>query len=75
MYLCPTRYTIMKMCWNLEPTERPTFSEVSQLIERLLGEQPERPDQVTQTGGWMFTMVDKLYSSYQNKTAYTLWTT
>uniref|UniRef100_A0A673XEZ2 receptor protein-tyrosine kinase n=1 Tax=Salmo trutta TaxID=8032 RepID=A0A673XEZ2_SALTR len=52
----PEMYTIMKMCWNLEPTERPTFSKVSQLIERLLGEQPERPDQVTQTGGWMFTM-------------------
>uniref|UniRef100_A0A673XCG7 receptor protein-tyrosine kinase n=1 Tax=Salmo trutta TaxID=8032 RepID=A0A673XCG7_SALTR len=41
----PEMYTIMKMCWNLEPTERPTFSKVSQLIERLLGEQPERPDQ------------------------------
>ncbi|CAB1337048.1 unnamed protein product [Coregonus sp. 'balchen'] len=27
------------------PTERPTFSKINQLIERLLGEQPERPDQ------------------------------
>jgi hypothetical protein len=53
----------MKMCWNLEPTERPTFSKISQLIERLLGEEPERPDQVTQTEGLMFTMVDKLYIS------------
>ncbi|XP_034399229.1 macrophage colony-stimulating factor 1 receptor [Cyclopterus lumpus] len=35
-------YTIMKMCWNLEPTERPTFSKISQMIERLLGEQPEQ---------------------------------
>ncbi|XP_055782592.1 macrophage colony-stimulating factor 1 receptor 1-like isoform X2 [Salvelinus fontinalis] len=41
----PEMYTIMKMCWNLAPTERPTFSKISQLIERLLGEQPERPDQ------------------------------
>uniref|UniRef100_A0A8C7PA18 receptor protein-tyrosine kinase n=1 Tax=Oncorhynchus mykiss TaxID=8022 RepID=A0A8C7PA18_ONCMY len=41
----PEMYTIMKMCWNLEPTERLTFSKISQLIERLLGEEPERPDQ------------------------------
>uniref|UniRef100_A0A4W5LAI0 receptor protein-tyrosine kinase n=1 Tax=Hucho hucho TaxID=62062 RepID=A0A4W5LAI0_9TELE len=41
----PEMYTIMKMCWNLEPIERPTFSKISQLIERVLGEQPERPDQ------------------------------
>ncbi|XP_020357810.2 macrophage colony-stimulating factor 1 receptor 1 isoform X1 [Oncorhynchus kisutch] len=41
----PEMYTIMKMCWNLEPTERPTFSKISQLIERVLGEQPEHLDQ------------------------------
>ncbi|XP_075337399.1 macrophage colony-stimulating factor 1 receptor isoform X1 [Odontesthes bonariensis] len=35
----PEMYTIMKMCWNLEPTERPTFSKISQMIERLLGGQ------------------------------------
>ncbi|XP_076861983.1 macrophage colony-stimulating factor 1 receptor [Brachyhypopomus gauderio] len=34
----PEMYTIMKMCWNLEATERPTFSQISQLIERLLGD-------------------------------------
>ncbi|XP_033488782.2 macrophage colony-stimulating factor 1 receptor isoform X1 [Epinephelus lanceolatus] len=34
-------YMIMKMCWNLEPTERPTFSKISQMIERLLGDQLE----------------------------------
>ncbi|KAF7702314.1 macrophage colony-stimulating factor 1 receptor isoform X2 [Silurus meridionalis] len=34
----PEMYTIMKNCWNLEPTERPTFSKIVQLIERLLGE-------------------------------------
>lgn len=32
----------MKMCWNLEPTERPTFSKISQMINRLLGGQDER---------------------------------
>lgn len=32
----------MKMCWNVEPTDRPTFSKISQMIERLLGEQSER---------------------------------
>ncbi|XP_058264247.1 macrophage colony-stimulating factor 1 receptor-like [Hemibagrus wyckioides] len=34
----PEMYTIMKTCWNLEPTERPNFSKIVQLIERLLGE-------------------------------------
>uniref|UniRef100_A0A8C9TVE5 receptor protein-tyrosine kinase n=1 Tax=Scleropages formosus TaxID=113540 RepID=A0A8C9TVE5_SCLFO len=38
----PEMYTIMKICWNLDPTKRPTFSKISQLIERLLGEQPEQ---------------------------------
>ncbi|KTG43454.1 hypothetical protein cypCar_00038208, partial [Cyprinus carpio] len=31
-------YTIMKMCWNLDAAERPTFSKISQLIERMLGD-------------------------------------
>ncbi|XP_029917373.1 macrophage colony-stimulating factor 1 receptor isoform X2 [Myripristis murdjan] len=34
----PEMYLIMKACWNLEPTERPTFSKISQMIERLLGD-------------------------------------
>ncbi|XP_052471601.1 macrophage colony-stimulating factor 1 receptor [Carassius gibelio] len=34
----PEMYTIMKMCWNLEAAERPTFSKISQLIERMLGD-------------------------------------
>ncbi|XP_073668333.1 macrophage colony-stimulating factor 1 receptor isoform X2 [Paramisgurnus dabryanus] len=38
----PEIYTIMKMCWNLEPSERPTFNKISQLIERLLGETPDQ---------------------------------
>ncbi|XP_035392206.1 macrophage colony-stimulating factor 1 receptor [Electrophorus electricus] len=38
----PEMYTVMKMCWNLEPTERPTFSKISQLIERLLGDTPQQ---------------------------------
>lgn len=37
-FALPEMYTIMKMCWNLEPTERPNFSKIVQLIERLLGE-------------------------------------
>ncbi|XP_051275539.1 macrophage colony-stimulating factor 1 receptor [Dicentrarchus labrax] len=36
----PEIYMIMKMCWNLEPTERPTFNKITHLIERLLGDQP-----------------------------------
>lgn len=38
----PEMYMIMKMCWNLQPTERPMFSKISQMIERLLGEQPNQ---------------------------------
>uniref|UniRef100_A0A8C9YNP2 receptor protein-tyrosine kinase n=1 Tax=Sander lucioperca TaxID=283035 RepID=A0A8C9YNP2_SANLU len=41
-------YMIMKMCWNLEPTERPTFSKIAQMIERLLGDQPEQELNVQQ---------------------------
>ena len=35
----------MKMCWNLEPTERPTFSKITQIIQRFLGD-PQEPNQV-----------------------------
>ncbi|KAM9375535.1 macrophage colony-stimulating factor 1 receptor [Pholidichthys leucotaenia] len=38
----PEIYAIMRMCWNLEPTVRPTFSKISQMIERLLGDQPDQ---------------------------------
>lgn len=33
---------IMKMCWNLEATERPTFNKITQMIERILGDQDEQ---------------------------------
>uniref|UniRef100_A0AAY4CXP2 receptor protein-tyrosine kinase n=1 Tax=Denticeps clupeoides TaxID=299321 RepID=A0AAY4CXP2_9TELE len=35
----PEMYDIMRMCWNLEPTERPTFSKIGHMIERLLGDE------------------------------------
>ncbi|XP_036444733.1 macrophage colony-stimulating factor 1 receptor 1 [Colossoma macropomum] len=38
----PEMYTIMKMCWSLEPTLRPTFGKIIQLIAKLL---PESSDQ------------------------------
>ncbi|KAJ8281598.1 hypothetical protein COCON_G00041170 [Conger conger] len=38
----PEMYSIMKLCWSLEPTDRPTFSKISQLIQRLLGDEPEQ---------------------------------
>ncbi|XP_062332370.1 macrophage colony-stimulating factor 1 receptor isoform X2 [Osmerus eperlanus] len=41
-YAPPEMYDIMKMCWNLEPTERPTFSKVGHMIARLLGDQAEQ---------------------------------
>uniref|UniRef100_A0A8C1F039 receptor protein-tyrosine kinase n=1 Tax=Cyprinus carpio carpio TaxID=630221 RepID=A0A8C1F039_CYPCA len=37
-FASPEMYSIMKMCWNLDPAERPTFSKISQLIERMLGD-------------------------------------
>ncbi|XP_071196064.1 macrophage colony-stimulating factor 1 receptor 1-like isoform X2 [Salvelinus alpinus] len=37
----PEIYTIMKLCWNLDPTERPTFSTIGQLIQKLLPDQPD----------------------------------
>ncbi|KAL2095213.1 hypothetical protein ACEWY4_009932 [Coilia grayii] len=38
----PEMYTIMKMCWSLEPTQRPTFSEIGKRVERLLPDQPHQ---------------------------------
>uniref|UniRef100_A0A671NQ29 receptor protein-tyrosine kinase n=1 Tax=Sinocyclocheilus anshuiensis TaxID=1608454 RepID=A0A671NQ29_9TELE len=32
-------YTIMKMCWSLEPTQRPTFANIRELIAKLLPNQ------------------------------------
>uniref|UniRef100_A0A7N8YKF8 receptor protein-tyrosine kinase n=1 Tax=Mastacembelus armatus TaxID=205130 RepID=A0A7N8YKF8_9TELE len=43
-------YMIMKMCWNLEPTQRPTFSKISQMIKRLLGDQHEQEQQQVTEG-------------------------
>lgn len=37
LFLFCSRYAIMKMCWNLEPTKRPTFCKIGQMIEKLLG--------------------------------------
>lgn len=36
------RYTIMEMCWNLEPIVCPNFSNIGQLIQRLLLDQPDQ---------------------------------
>lgn len=41
-HLLAFRYTIMKMCWSLEPTQRPTFSKIGELIEQLLSDQPHQ---------------------------------
>uniref|UniRef100_A0A9J7ZTC9 receptor protein-tyrosine kinase n=1 Tax=Cyprinus carpio carpio TaxID=630221 RepID=A0A9J7ZTC9_CYPCA len=39
-------YTIMKMCWSLEPTLRPTFANITELIAKLL---PNQPSEVRHT--------------------------
>ncbi|XP_050949189.1 macrophage colony-stimulating factor 1 receptor isoform X3 [Labeo rohita] len=35
-------YKIMKMCWSLEPTLRPTFANIRELIAKLLPNQPSQ---------------------------------
>ncbi|XP_077465236.1 macrophage colony-stimulating factor 1 receptor [Stigmatopora argus] len=44
----PEIYHIMKTCWNLEPTQRPTFSKITQLIQRQLGQQEEQEQLIYQ---------------------------
>ncbi|XP_056625497.1 macrophage colony-stimulating factor 1 receptor [Triplophysa dalaica] len=41
-FASPEIYIIMKMCWNLEPSERPDFDKITRFIERFLGETPEQ---------------------------------
>uniref|UniRef100_A0A8C8CLK8 receptor protein-tyrosine kinase n=1 Tax=Oncorhynchus tshawytscha TaxID=74940 RepID=A0A8C8CLK8_ONCTS len=47
----PEIYTIMKMCWNMEPTVRPTFSTIGQLIQSLLPDQPDQNKTPQQESG------------------------
>uniref|UniRef100_A0A8C7WGA0 receptor protein-tyrosine kinase n=1 Tax=Oncorhynchus mykiss TaxID=8022 RepID=A0A8C7WGA0_ONCMY len=47
----PEIYTIMKMCWNMEPTVRPTFSTIGQLIQSLLPDQPDQDKTPQQESG------------------------
>ncbi|KAJ7996417.1 hypothetical protein DPEC_G00236860 [Dallia pectoralis] len=35
-------YTIMKMCWIVEPTVRPTFNTITQLLQKILLDQPDQ---------------------------------
>ncbi|KAK7922799.1 hypothetical protein WMY93_009701 [Mugilogobius chulae] len=41
-------YMIMKMCWNLSPTDRPTFTKISSMIEILLAGPTEQSPQEEQ---------------------------
>uniref|UniRef100_A0A8C1ZS13 receptor protein-tyrosine kinase n=1 Tax=Cyprinus carpio TaxID=7962 RepID=A0A8C1ZS13_CYPCA len=50
-FASPEMYTIMKMCWNLDAAERPTFSKISQLIERMLGDTEDQ--QVHHSERWI----------------------
>ncbi|KAJ8348150.1 hypothetical protein SKAU_G00267390 [Synaphobranchus kaupii] len=38
----PEMYAIIKACWNLEPTDRPTFSKIVQTTGQLLHDSPEQ---------------------------------
>lgn len=35
-------YNLMYACWNVNPGERPTFSEIIKIIEDFLNDEPER---------------------------------
>ncbi|KAK3524215.1 hypothetical protein QTP70_023601 [Hemibagrus guttatus] len=41
-------YKIMRMCWSLEPTSRPTFRNIVQMISALLSETSEQQQQQQQ---------------------------
>ncbi|XP_053504781.1 macrophage colony-stimulating factor 1 receptor isoform X2 [Ictalurus furcatus] len=41
-------YKIMKMCWSLEPTSRPTFNQIVQMIRTLLPENSEQYKNIQQ---------------------------
>lgn len=58
---------IMKMCWNLEPTERPTFSKISQMIEQLLGDQPDQ-EQVSLYERHLFVYLTPMFPELWDKT-------
>lgn len=51
-------YAIMKMCWNLEPTQRPTFNEIGQMIEKLLEGHLEQQQVIYQNMQQEVTEVD-----------------
>ncbi|XP_061595246.1 macrophage colony-stimulating factor 1 receptor 2 [Cololabis saira] len=50
-------YHLMKLCWSLEPTDRPTFKSIGQLINRLL---PSTNDTSTHNSGQlMYKNIDE----------------
>lgn len=45
-------YQLMTRCWSLEPTDRPTFKMVWQLIDGLLQSNEDTPQQVRSRTPW-----------------------
>ncbi|XP_041807711.1 macrophage colony-stimulating factor 1 receptor 2 [Chelmon rostratus] len=49
-------YQLMKLCWSLEPTDRPTFKMIGQLIDRLL---PSTNDTSTHHSDQLYRNIDE----------------
>ncbi|XP_058271900.1 macrophage colony-stimulating factor 1 receptor isoform X2 [Hemibagrus wyckioides] len=68
-------YKIMRMCWSLEPTSRPTFRNIVQMISALLPETSEQQQQyeniqqeLTQRFESMERVTDKTNEDHRDKT-------
>ncbi|XP_067280039.1 macrophage colony-stimulating factor 1 receptor isoform X2 [Pseudorasbora parva] len=56
-------YTMMKMCWSLEPTQRPTFGNIREFIAKLL------PKQSSQNNESMYPELQSLLMEKQSNTS------
>ncbi|XP_017348080.1 macrophage colony-stimulating factor 1 receptor isoform X2 [Ictalurus punctatus] len=65
-------YKIMKMCWSLEPTSRPTFNQIVQMIRTLLPENSEQYKNIQQELEQKFDTMNcvtvKMSETHQDKT-------
>ncbi|KAM9450860.1 macrophage colony-stimulating factor 1 receptor [Clarias gariepinus] len=67
-------YKIMRMCWSLEPTSRPTFNQISHIIRALLPDHTEQEQykniqqELTQKLETMACVTNKTNNNQHNKT-------
>ena len=52
MNVSVTRYHIMEMCWSEEPSKRPEFSELVELVEKVVSScKTEQPHYINMNNG------------------------